>query len=216
VILGNVIFDCSYSYESINNAIPTQEPAYALIELHKTVKGSDFSPVGFDISSIRILNNAFLDWRRAPLSLHNATDVNVIGNYFGPPLTNDGLVPLSADEIADLWASDYPNIRFRNNVNATTLPNGQLIREDGTFAPGADGFQPLMPPQLELTFSGGNELISWLSPVPGFVLQETSTPGSGATWTDVANPVYIVGPSNVVTLSFPSGVPARFYRTRQR
>ena len=101
-------------------------------------------------------------------------------------------------------------------VNATTLPNGQLIKEDGTFSPGTDGFQPLMPPQLELTISGGNELISWLNPVPGFVLQETSTPGSGATWTDVANPVYIVGPSNVVTVSFPSGVPARFYRTRQR
>jgi hypothetical protein len=211
-----VLFDCSYSYESINNAIPTQEPAYALIELHKTVKGSDFSPVGFDISGIRILNNAFLDWRRAPLSLHNATDVNVIGNYFGPPLTSDDLVPLSADEIADLWASDYPNIRFRNNVNATTLSNGQLIREDGTFSPGTDGFQPLMPPQLELTISGGNELISWLNPVPGFVLQETSTPGSGATWTDVANPVYTTGQSNAVTLWFPSGVPARFYRARQR
>ena len=40
-----------------------------------------------------LVRNAFLNWRRAPLiMLHNATDVNVIGNYFGPPVTNDGLV----------------------------------------------------------------------------------------------------------------------------
>ncbi len=105
-----------------------------MVELHNADTNSDYVTNGLEISGIRILYNAFLNWRRAPLSLHNATDVNVIGNYFGPPLTNDK-VPLTNDVIADLWASDYPNLRFTNNVNATTLPDNETINEDGTRWP---------------------------------------------------------------------------------
>jgi len=76
VIMDNVLSDCSYSEPAISNAIPTAEPAYALVEFHNASINSDYVTNGFDISGIRILYNAFLNWRRAPLSLHNATDVN--------------------------------------------------------------------------------------------------------------------------------------------
>jgi hypothetical protein len=39
--------------------------------------------------------NAFLDWRRAPLSLHNATDVNVVGNYYQPILSSAAALRLA-------------------------------------------------------------------------------------------------------------------------
>ena len=169
VIMDNVLSDCSYSEEAISNSIPTQEPQYALVELHQAAINSDYVANGFAISGIRILYNAFLDWRRAPLSLHNATDVNVFANYFGPPLTNDGYVPLADDVIADLWASDYPNLRFTNNVNATTLPDSRTIKEDGTITFITTAFQPLVAPRLAAALAGSNVLVSWVSPAPGFV-----------------------------------------------
>jgi hypothetical protein len=108
--------------------------------------------------------HAFLNWRRAPLSLHNATDVNVIGNYFGPPITDDDLVPLANDVIADLWVSDYPNLRFADNVNATTLPNDATINEDGRRASvPVNAFQPPAAPQLAANLSGSNLVVSWVS-----------------------------------------------------
>jgi len=89
VIMDNVLSDEGFSYEALQNSIPNEQPAYAMIALHKADDASDDVTNGLEISGIRILYNAFLDWRRAPLTLHNATDVNVIGNYFGPPVTND-------------------------------------------------------------------------------------------------------------------------------
>ncbi len=112
VIMDNVMSDCSYSYESINNNIPGDEPAFALVELHQTRYNSDYVSNTFGIFGIRILNNAFLNWRRAPLSLHNVGDVRVEGNYFGPPITGDGLIPLADDVIADLWSCDYTTMHW--------------------------------------------------------------------------------------------------------
>jgi hypothetical protein len=189
VILDNILSDCGYSQPGISNAIPTQEPAYALVEFHKASAISDYVTNGFEISGIRILYNAFLDWRRAPLSLHNATDVNVIGNYFGPPITSDGLVPLASDIIADLWVSDYPNLRFTNNVNATGLPDSVTINEDGTPASvPVNAFQPAEPPQLAANRSGTNLVVSWVSPAPGFVLQQAGRLVTGTSnWIDITN-----------------------------
>ena len=217
VIMDNVLADCSFSEEAISNTIPSQEPAYALVELHKTANGTDYTSPGFEVSGIRILYNAFLNWRRAPLSLHNATDVNVIGNYFGPPLTSDGYVPLTNDVIADLWASDYPNLRFTNNVNATTLPNSQTISEDGTNTTIANAFQLPASPRLAANLSGVNLVLSWVSPSPGFVLQQVNKLGSGTNnWTDTANAPWLAGASNIVTLRLSPGPTNVFFRTRQQ
>ncbi len=141
VIMGNVLSDCSYSWESINNAIPTEEPAYALIELHQTRLNSDYVSNTVAITGVRILNNAFLNWRRAPLSLHNVGDAHIIGNYFGPPLTNDGLVPLSFDVIADLWDCDYASLIFKDNVNATGMANRDAITENWYLTPWEGAFR---------------------------------------------------------------------------
>jgi hypothetical protein len=218
VIMDNVLSDCSYSEEALSNNIPTQEPAFALVEFHNATITSDYVTNGLEISGIRILYNAFLNWRRAPLSLHNATDVNVIGNYFGPPLTNDGYVPLSNDVIADLWASDYPNLRFTNNVNATTLPDSGTINEDGSLAATpANAFQPPAAPQLAANLSGTNLVVSWVSPGPGFVLQQVNQLNGGPiSWLDTTNTPWLAGASNIVTLTLAPGTASQFYRTRQR
>lgn len=217
IILDNVLSDCSYSYESINNTIPYQEPAFALIELHQTRYTNDFVTNSFAISGIRILNNAFLNWRRAPLSLHNVTDVFIYGNYFGPPITSDGLVPLSADYVFDLWACDYPNLFASENVNATGISDDTSIYEDGTPTPPGSVFSPLTAPVLEAGLAGTNSLLNWFSPTPGFVVQQANTlTGGGAQWLDVTNPLSINGSSNSVSIPPPQGVGQSYFRLRQR
>ena len=218
VIMDNVLSDEGFSYEAVNNTIPDEQPAYAMVALHNADTASDLVTNDFEISSIRILYNAFLDWRRAPLTLHNATDVNVIGNYFGPPVTNDDLVPLTNDVIADLWVSDYPNLRFTNNVNTTTLPDDETISEDGVPAAApANAFQPLLAPRLSANISGANLLVSWVSPVPGFMLQHVNQLNDGPdNWLDDTNVPWLAGASNIVTLPLVPETAGQFYRTRQR
>lgn len=218
VIMDNVLSDCSYSEPALSNNIPMAEPAFALVEFHTATINSDYVTNGLEISGIRILYNAFLDWRRAPISLHNATDVNVMGNYFGPPLTNDGYAPLNNDVVADLWVSDYPNLRFANNVNATTLPDSETINEDGTLVvTPANAFQPPAAPQLAAALSGTNLTVSWVSPGPGFVLQQVNQlTGNPNNWLDASSTPWLAGASNIVTLPLAPGTDGQFYRTRQR
>ncbi|HXR03153.1 MAG TPA: hypothetical protein VN836_00420 [Verrucomicrobiae bacterium] len=218
VIMDNVLSDEGFSYEAVQNTIPDEQPAYAMIALHKADTASDDVTNGFEISGIRILYNAFLNWRRAPLTLHNATDVNVIGNYFGPPITNDDLVPLTNDVIADLWVSDYPNLRFTNNVNATTLPDAATVNEDGTLvAPPVNAFQMPTGPRLAVNLSGTNLVVGWISPSPGFVLQQVGELAGGTNnWSDVTNAPVLAGESNLVTLTLNGTITNQFYRARQR
>jgi hypothetical protein len=215
--MDNVLSDCSFSQEALSNSIPTDEPAFALVELHKTADGTDYVPSGFDISGIRILYNAFLDWRRAPLSLHNVTGVNVIGNYFGPPLTNGDYVPAASNVIADLWASDYPNLLFTNNVNATGLVDSKAISEDGSTVAISGAFEPPAGPQLTALTSGSNIIVSWASPSPGFVLEQEAQIASGSNnWVLSTNAPVLQGASNVVTLQATPGQPSLFLRAQQR
>jgi hypothetical protein len=166
---------------------------------------------------VRILNNAFLNWRRAPLSLHNATDVIVAGNYFGPPITSDGLVPLSADYVADLWASDYTNMTFTGNVNATGISNSVAIHEDGNPVPPSSAFSPLTAPVLVLAVQGTNALLNWSSPTPAFVPQQTNKlTGSVSGWVDVTNPVSINGSLNSASIPCSADASQQYYRLRQR
>jgi hypothetical protein len=218
VIMDNVLSDGGFSYESVHNTIPTQQPTYALVALNKAELASNEVTNGLEISGIRILYNAFLDWRRAPLTLHNATDVNIIGNYFGPPVTDDGWVPLTNDIVADLWSSDYPNLRFTNNVNATTLPDDQAINEDGVLVPApADAFLAPAPPVLAANLSCSNLVVSWVSPSPGFVLQQINELAAGSNnWLDVTNAPCLSGESNIVTVPFWPGLTNVFFRTRQQ
>lgn len=216
VILDNVLSDCGYCTEGLSNSIPTQEPDFALVDFHQAgANESNYVTNSLEVSGIRILYNAFLNWRRAPISLRNVTNVNVIGNYFGPPVTNDNLVPLTNDVIADLWASDYPKLRFTNNVNATTIPNTKAISEDGTHTAVANAFQPLSAPKLSANLAGGNELVSWISFSPGFVLQQIGKL-DGTNWSDVANTPILAGGFNDVIVIAPKGGTNQFFRTRQR
>lgn len=217
VIMDNVLSDCSYSYESISNLIPTEEPAFALVELHQTRYTNDYVSNSFAISEVRILNNAFLNWRRAPLSLHNVTDVSVIGNYFGPPITSDGLVPLSQDKIGDLWDCDYPNLRLSGNINATGVSNSVAIYEDGSAASLTNAFLTLSAPILSLSIGETNAALIWFSPAPGFVLQQTSAlNNNGNDWLDATNLPSITGSSNSVSFPLSPGIGQLFYRLRQR
>jgi hypothetical protein len=217
VIMDNVLSDGGYDYNSIHNAIPTAQPSYALVALYNSDANSDEVTNGLEIYGIRIFYNAFLNWRRAPLTLHNATEVNIVGNYFGPPLTNDGVAPLANDVIADLWASDYPALLFTNNVNATTLPDSQSIEEDGKGTNIANAFQFLTAPRLTANLSGASLVVSWVSPSPGFVLQQINNlVGGSNNWADASNSPCLAGESNIVTLPRSAGVTNVFFRARQQ
>ena len=213
--MDNVLSDCSYSYESIHNTIPGEEPAFALVELHQTRYNSDYVSNTFGIQGIRILNNAFLNWRRAPLSLHNVSDVHVLGNYFGPPITNDGLVPLTNDIIADLWSCDYASLQLKDNVNAAGLANGSTITEDGHFVVMTNAFRPLTAPLLNVSRQPTNTIVTWPSIAPAFVLQQNSSL-TGGNWIDLTNEPLINGSSNTVMPFLNPGVPQIFYRAVQR
>ena len=76
-------------------------------------------------------------------------------------------------------------LRFTNNVNATTITNPKTINEDGTNAAVANAFQLLVAPKLAADLVGSNVLVSWVSPSPGFVLQQIGQL-NGADWSDVA------------------------------
>jgi hypothetical protein len=187
------------------------------VDLHDATLTSHYVTNGLVTSGIRILYNAFLNWRRAPLSLRNAADVRVIGNYFGPPLTNDGLVPLSQDIIADLWASDYPSLVFSNNVNATSLPDSHTISQEGTNTSLAGAFQLLSAPRLTASLNGSNLVVSWVSPAPGFMLQQTGRlPARSNDWQDVPASPALSGESNAVVLPLVVNTTNQFYRARQR
>jgi hypothetical protein len=217
VILDNVLSDCGYCTEGISNSIPVDEPDFALVAFNQAgANDLNYVTNDFEVSGIRILYNAFLNWRRAPLSLRNVTDVNVIGNYFGPPITNDNLVPLTNDVIADLWASDYPNLSFVNNVNATTITNTKAINKDGTNTSIANAFQLPAAPKLTANLAGNSVLVSWVSPSPGFVLQQIGKLNGGANWSDVGSAAMLTGQSNSVTLNLVGTVTNQFYRARQR
>jgi hypothetical protein len=214
VIMYNVLSDCSFSYEALHNSIPKEEPSFALVELHNATITSHYVTNGIVTSGIRILYNAFLNWRRAPLSLHNATDVRVIGNYFGPPVTNDGLVPLSNDVVADLWASDYSGLVFSNNVNATGLADSHTISEDETNTSIAGAFQLLSAPRLTAGLNGTNLVVSWVSPAPAFVLQQAGRlPPRSNDWQDVPASPALLGESNSVLVVNTTN---QFYRARPR
>lgn len=215
VIMDNVVSDCSFSYYALQNISPSYPSIWASIALYKNDLTSSYITSGYEITGIRILNNAILDWRRAPLALRNVTDVRVIGNYFGPPLTNDALVPLADDAIADLWVSDYPNIRITNNVNATTLPDSVTVNQDGKIGSIANAFQLPVAPRLAANLTGSNVTVSWVSPAPGFVLQQANDLANG-NWLDATNSPNLAGASNVVTLSLSPGMTNVFFRTRQR
>ncbi len=216
IIMDNVLSDCSYSWEAINYDIPTEEPAFALIELHQTRYTNDYVTNSVAISGLRILNNVFLNWRRAPLSLHNVTGAIVAGNYFGPPITSDGIVPLSEDYVFDLWACDYPNLTFARNVNATGVSNAMAIYENGSPVSPGSAFSPLTAPTLEAALAGTNALLNWSSVAPAFVLQQTNKVASGSGWTDVTNVLSIYGTANSATIPISPGVGQSYYRLRQR
>ncbi len=214
VIMDNVMSDCSYSYQSINNNIPDEEPAFALVELHLTRFNSDYVSNTFGIYGIRILNNAFLNWRRAPISLHNVGDVRIEGNYFGPPLTKDGLVPLADDVIADLWSCDYSTMHWANNVNATGIADDESISEDGSMVVLTNAYQGLTPPQLDIQIQQTNAIVSWSSVTPAFVLQQNNS--LDGSWMGLTNNALINGSSNVVTQPLNAAANQSFFRAIQR
>jgi hypothetical protein len=215
VIMDNVLSDCSYSYEAIHNLIPDDEPAFALVELHQACYTSDYVPNTFGIYGIRILNNAFLNWRRAPLSLHNVGDVRIEGNYFGPPITSDGLVPLDDDVIGDLWSCDYPTLFWDKNVNATGLPDDNSIYEDNNQVVITNAYQALTAPSLNIRVAQTNAIISWSSIAPSFVLQQSDSLANG-NWRDAIETPFINASANTVVQSLNAVTNQLFYRAVQR
>ncbi len=209
VIIDNVFQDGGFSWEATNNTDPGTEPVWALVELHKAIASTDYIPTGTEISGVRILNNAFLQWRRGAIALHNVADCQINHNYFGPPATNT-----PGQLLIDLWASDYPTVTIANNVEPAALTPGNAISEDSSYTTFAGAFIPLTGPVLNAVQSPGALSITWTNPVPGFVLQQTASLGSS--WVDSTNLPWITAGSNMVNIQIPPAVPALYFRARQR
>jgi hypothetical protein len=81
----------------------------------------------------------------------------------------------------------------------------------------ANAFQSPVGPRLEASHSGTNIVVSWVSPSPGFVLQEVNQLKSATNnWVDATNTLWLAGASNIVTMPLAPGMTNQFYRTRQR
>ncbi len=218
IILGNTLADGGVSYEAVHNVDPDEEPVWALLQLHKATANSDSVTNGTEITGIRILNNAFLQWRRGAITLHNASDANIIGNYFGPPMTNDGLTSLTDHVALDLWTCNLGagGLRLENNVKSA-LSDAHAIRSDGAFTNITNVFQPLPTARLGITQEPTNVSVTWTTIAPAYVLQQSPAVGTNANWSDVLGFPYLSGRSNIVNTPFQTGSTARaFYRARLR
>jgi hypothetical protein len=70
---------------------------------------------------------------------------------------------------------------------------------------------------LAANLSGLNIVVTWVSPSPGFVLQQANQLKADTNnWVDTTNTACLAGESNIVTLPLPGGAINQFYRTRQR
>ncbi len=216
VIIGNVLADGGCSYEAINNTDPDEEPVWALLQLHKALANTDYVKSGQQISAIRILHNAFLDWRRGAITLHNVSDARIVGNYFSPPLTNNGLTSLTNHVVADLWACDYKSMYFANNVKAGPLADAKAIRADGKYTNIPNVFQPLQAPRLGIVATPGNVSITWTSIAPAFVLQQADAVSPTPDWMNLPGFPYVSGAYNAVHLPLAPGTGPYIFRAQQR
>jgi len=215
VIMDNVLADGGWSFEATNNIDPDDEPVWALLELHIATSETDFVPAGREISGIRILNNAFTQWARAAIDLHNVSDGNIYGNYFGPPMTN-GLPTLTTNVIGDFWACDYTTLRFEGNVKSPVTLDAHAFTKEGNYTSIAGAFDLLDSPMLALTPSGTNLVLHWDSVAPAFVVQQADSLTGPLNWTDVPYFPYVNGTSNSLSFVFPVGKNSQFYRLNQR
>ena len=65
-------------------------------------------------------------------------------------------------------------------------------------------------PLLRIAGSGAGFVLAWPDPSTGFKLQSTATVANSASWTDVPQPVVVVGSDKTVTV--PTTGPYQFYR----
>ncbi len=217
VIMDNVLADGGVSYEAINNTDPDEEPVWALLQLHKATADSDYVKHGYEISSIRILNNAFLQWRRGAITLHNVSNARIIGNYFSAPMTNDGLTSLSDHITVDLWTCDYKTMVFKDNVKAKPLTDAKAMKADGVFTNMPNAFTTLTAPRIDITpATPSSVFVGWTSPSPAFVLQQAEGLSRSPAWTNLPAFPYVAGVSNVMELPVVPGTGFQLYRASQR
>jgi hypothetical protein len=76
---------------------------------------------------------------------------------------------------------------------------------------------PLPAPRLTSSLIGANVVVTWVSPAPGFVLQQAGRlPARSNDWEDVPASPALVGESNAVVLATIVNPSNQFYRTRPR
>jgi hypothetical protein len=95
--------------------------------------------------------------------------------------------------------------------DAGTMSGGNYTIQGGFWSVIA-AIQTEGAPLLTITRSGPSVIVSWPSPSTGFVLQETTNPGS-ATWTNVAQTPVDNGTTKSITVTPLIG--NRFYRLKK-
>ncbi|MCX6921879.1 MAG: hypothetical protein NT154_01480 [Verrucomicrobia bacterium] len=85
----------------------------------------------------------------------------------------------------------------------------------GKYANGTVFSLTLPPPELKLTASGANIVLTWPTNATGFTLQSATALANGGDWQDSTLKVTVVGDQNVVTVDTTAPTaPAAFFRLR--
>jgi hypothetical protein len=213
LVVANMVADCGYIYDAINASLGDDDPSYAALAFYKKSNNSGLISNGREIADIRIINNSFLNWRRAAISLRNVTGIDIVGNYFGAPLTNNGFAALTNHVLVDIWSADYPAIRIKNNTSSLTVLEAQGLREEGSLASSSGAFTGLTAPELTAWQQGTNLIAGWIG-APAFTPQQRATLSSTDAWIDIDTSLDAAGPLNTFVIP-ANGTNSGFFRLRQ-
>lgn len=92
---------------------------------------------------------------------------------------------------------------------------GGVWDDTGATDAGAAYVYALPYPPLKIARNADKVSVTWISPEPGLILQQTDQLGPAAVWNDTTNTVFTDGLTNAVQPAIPTGITNRFFRLRR-
>jgi len=207
---GPIVFDSSGNlYSAGDTAIEKISPSG--VDLGKFTSGGLNSPSGlaFDRAGNFYVSNG---GNTNKIEKFNSAGVDQ-GIFTTNGLSEPG--QMAFDSGGNLYVGDDNKVEIYNS-------SGQLITYGSVYTPATIDIQPgflnrpilvIPSPQLSISLSTTNVILSWPTNAAGFTLQTTTNLVSPATWTTVSTTPVVVNTNNRVTNSFFGK--SKFYRLSQ-